>query len=226
MTDLELLRHEMRVCWDIDEHDRIRGVSEDLAVAVARDGTMAAAVSETLPEQTAKALLDRLASTPPPSEGRPPMPAPGATVSGGPCYLVAPPVRCDVPVDVLRSDRPADAGLVRDLRPGNWEPEEWAELVAGGQGAPWSMVVSAGQVVSICHTPHRTAAGAEAGTWTAPGFRGRGYAAATTAAWADLLTPDCPRLFYSTTADNRSSQRVAERLGLRHIGWIWRYEGV
>ncbi|MFI6539170.1 GNAT family N-acetyltransferase [Nonomuraea sp. NPDC050547] len=226
MKDLELLRQEMRVQWDIDGRDRIRGGGEDLAVAVAPDGTMAAAVAETVPDEKARPLLKRVTDGPPPPPGRPPALAPGATVSGGPSYLVSPPVRGDVHVDVLRSDRPADADLVRDLRPGNWEPEEWADLVGGGQGAPWAMVVSAGRVVSICHTPHRTAAGAEAGTWTAPGFRGRGYAAATTAVWADLLAPGCPRLFYSTTAANRSSQRVAERLGLRHIGWIWRFEGL
>ncbi|WP_285705441.1 GNAT family N-acetyltransferase [Microtetraspora sp. NBRC 16547] len=108
------------------------------------------------------------------------------------------------------------------MRPGNWEPEEWEELVGGGEGAPWSMIIEGDQVVSICHTPRRTSAGAEAGTWTSPAFRGRGYAAATTAAWADLLSTECPHLFYSTSADNHSSQRVAERLGLRHIGWLWK----
>ncbi|MFF3665559.1 GNAT family protein [Microtetraspora malaysiensis] len=46
--------------------------------------------------------------------------------------------------------------------------------------------------------------------------------AATTAAWADLLSADCPHLFYSTSADNLSSQRVAGRLGLRAIGWLWK----
>ncbi|WP_066951337.1 GNAT family N-acetyltransferase [Microtetraspora fusca] len=71
-------------------------------------------------------------------------------------------------------------------------------------------------------TPRRTRAGAEAGTWTDPAFRGRGYAAATTAAWAGLLSADCPHLFYSTSADNLSSQRVAGRLGLRAIGRLWK----
>lgn len=84
------------------------------------------------------------------------------------------------------------------------------------------MVVDDGRVVSMCHTPRISSAGAEAGTWTDPKFRGRGYAAAATAAWADLLAATSPFLFYSTTADNRSSQRVAERLGLRQIGWLWK----
>ncbi|GAA0911327.1 GNAT family N-acetyltransferase [Nonomuraea longicatena] len=138
---------------------------------------------------------------------------------GDPSYLVVPPLRHEFPVEVLDHRH---AERVRGLRPGNWTAEEWAELLDGGAGAPWTMVVEDGQVVSICHTPRRTAAGAEAGTWTAPGHRGRGHAAATTVAWARILAPDCPLLFYSTSADNRSSQRVAERLGLRPLGRLWR----
>ncbi|MFF4779172.1 hypothetical protein ACFY05_40780 [Microtetraspora fusca] len=46
--------------------------------------------------------------------------------------------------------------------------------------------------------------------------------AATTTAWAGLLSADCPHLFYSTSADNLSSQRVAGRLGLRAIGRLWK----
>ncbi|WP_223167322.1 GNAT family N-acetyltransferase [Nonomuraea sp. SYSU D8015] len=145
----------------------------------------------------------------------------GLTVSGGPSYLVCPPVRFDAPAAVLRSEDPAHAELVRPLRPGTWEPEEWDELVAGGEGAPWAMIVEDGQVAAICHTARSTPAGAEAGTWTAPASRGRGYAAATTAVWAGLVSGARP-MFYSTRADNLSSQRVAARLGLRAIGWLWK----
>ena len=62
---------------------------------------------------------------------------------------------------------------------------------------------------------------AECGVWTHPDYRGRGYAAAVTAAWADILRARgrCP--FYSTDAQNVSSQRVAARLRLRPIGWTW-----
>ncbi|MEO3803255.1 hypothetical protein [Nonomuraea sp. B1E8] len=49
---------------------------------------------------------------------------------------------------------------------------------------------------------------------------GPGLAAATTAAWAGLLPGT--RLFYSTSADDHSSRRVAARLGLRSIGWLWK----
>lgn len=142
------------------------------------------------------------------------------TVSGGPSYLVTPPIRYDVPVDVLRSDEPAHAALVRPLRAEGWDPDEWDELVGGGEGAPWAMIVENGEVAALCHTARLTPAGAEAGTWTAPAYRGRGYAAATTAVWAGML-PGI-RLFYSTSADNHSSQRVAQRLALRPLGWFWK----
>ncbi|MFC4014843.1 GNAT family N-acetyltransferase [Nonomuraea purpurea] len=144
----------------------------------------------------------------------------GLAVSGGPSYLVCPPIRFDTAARVLRSDDPAHARLVRPLRPGTWAPEEWDELVGGGAGAPWAMIVEDGQVASLCHSARRTPEGAEAGVWTAPEFRGRGYAAATTAVWADLLPGT--RLFYSTSAGNRSSQSVAARLGLRCVGWLWK----
>ena len=77
------------------------------------------------------------------------------------------------------------------------------------------------RVVSNCHTPRFNDRGAEAGTWTDPDYRGRGYAAATTAAWASLMAHSDRHLFYSTSADNISSQRVAERLSLPLIGWMW-----
>ncbi|MDZ7727477.1 MAG: GNAT family N-acetyltransferase [Dehalococcoidia bacterium] len=87
---------------------------------------------------------------------------------------------------------------------------------------PWAMALVEGRVVSICHSPRLDDYGAEAGTWTDPAFRGRGYAAAATAVWAKQIHETGSVAFYSTSADNRSSQRVAERLGLELIGWLWK----
>ncbi|MEV0379675.1 GNAT family N-acetyltransferase [Nonomuraea sp. NPDC050643] len=145
----------------------------------------------------------------------------GVAVSGGPSYLVDPSLRFDAPVEVLRSSDPADVRRVRPLpRPDTWEAAEWDDLMAGGEGTPWTVVVEDGQVAAICHTARLTATGAEAGTWTSPPYRGRGYAAATTAVWARLLPG--VHVFYSTSADNLSSQGVAARLGLRPLGWFWK----
>jgi predicted GNAT family acetyltransferase len=84
------------------------------------------------------------------------------------------------------------------------------------------MAVSDGEVVSICHCARLSERGAEAGVWTDEDHRGRGLAAAVTAAWASLLEGSGRVLFYSTSAENVSSQRVAARLGLREIGWMWK----
>lgn len=229
---LDLLRIEMAVLWDTDDRRRLRGPHE-FVVAAAPNG-ITAAVALGLPDDVGDQLLDVVhRSTPPPTPAQPPaamqearalLSAAGRgqlSLSYGPSYLVSPPMRYGDSAAVLRSDSP-DASRVRSARPDNWTAEEWNELLTGGAGAPWAMIVDHGRVVSMCHTPRSSSAGAEAGTWTNPEFRGRGYAAAATAAWADLLAATCPYLFYSTSADNHSSQRVAERLGLRQLGWLWK----
>jgi len=127
---------------------------------------------------------------------------------------VAPPA---IEAQIVRSDAPLPAAL-RDANPGNWEPVEWDELLDGKLG-PWTIAIDGGRVASLCHTPCVPRARAvEAGVWTHADFRGRGYAAAVTSAWIALMRPSYDYIFYSTTVDNRSSQQVSRRLGLRTIG--------
>ncbi|SEG85348.1 Acetyltransferase (GNAT) domain-containing protein [Nonomuraea solani] len=228
--DIDLIGVELGVIWRLDERGRLPG-PEDVVIGVAADG-MIAAVSRDVPAPLADRLLDLIARATPaaPPGDRPPavlercralLGGEGVTVSGGPSYLVSPPVRFDAGVEVLCSGDPADVRRARPLpRPEGWEPEEWETLIGGGEGAPWAMVVENGQMVALCHTARLTPAGAEAGTWTSPSHRGRGYAAATTAAWAGHL-PGI-HVFYSTSAGNHSSRRVAARLGLRPLGWFWK----
>ena len=122
---------------------------------------------------------------------------------------------------IERSDGSNRAAL-RDANPGDWLPVECDELLDGHLG-PWAMATQRGRVVSICHTPGPvTPRGAECGVWTHSAFRGRGNAAAVTAAWASVMRPTGRHLFYSTDAENLSSQRVARRLNLRPLGWTWR----
>jgi RimJ/RimL family protein N-acetyltransferase len=221
-----LLRVELGVIWRLDGRGRLPG-PEELVIGVAADG-MTAAVRADVPGSVATRLLDLVSQGVPSPPGQPPdvlarcdaLLGGGRAVSGGPCYLVRPPLRFEAPAEVITSDDPSHAARLRPLRPPNWMPGEWDELLVGGAGAPWAMIVEDGQVAAICHSARRTPEGAEAGTWTSPAFRGRGYAAATTAAWAGLLPGT--RLFYSTAANNHSSQRVAARLGLDAIGWLWK----
>ena len=59
--------------------------------------------------------------------------------------------------------------------------------------------------------------GADSGTVTVPEWRGRGFAAAAVSEWA--LRPELSdHVLYSTDSKNVSSQRVAQRLGLRLFG--------
>ncbi|UKD14763.1 GNAT family N-acetyltransferase [Burkholderia aenigmatica] len=80
--------------------------------------------------------------------------------------------------------------------------------------APWCAAVVDGEVASVACAARLSDVGAELGLATAPAFRGRGLAAAVTAAWSRLPSLQTRTLFYSTDSDNRASQRVASRLGL------------
>ena len=84
--------------------------------------------------------------------------------------------------------------------------------------APWCIALHHGEVASIGMTARISPAGAEAGVITVPALRGRGFAAAAVAGWASLPSLHLRALFYSADRTNISSQRVAERLGLRFIG--------
>ena len=114
-------------------------------------------------------------------------------------------------------------GLVSHRTPpadANWTPEEWESLIAGELG-PFAFALIDGRVVSLCHCSRIRPESAEAGVWTQPDFRGKGLAASVTAAWARPVQETGRMAFYSTSSGNRSSQRVAARLGLRNIGWVW-----
>jgi RimJ/RimL family protein N-acetyltransferase len=140
---------------------------------------------------------------------------------GGPSFLIDERARFDSPVRIERSDR-WNGQALRNANPGNWEPVEWNELLDGLLG-PWAIAVEGEVVASICHTPGPVRArAAECGVWTHPAFRGRGYAAAVTSEWAAMMRPSARHLFYSTDAENLSSQSVARRLSLRPLGWLWR----
>ena len=143
-------------------------------------------------------------------------------VSSGPSYLVPPGTTFSATTEIVTSDSgKAETLHDRNPRRGGWTPDEWRQLLDGDLG-PWAFAMAGNEVVSICHSARLTERGAEAGTWTDPDHRGQGHAAATTAAWAALLEGTGRHLFYSTSATNLSSQRVAARLNLPCIGWLWK----
>ena len=83
---------------------------------------------------------------------------------------------------------------------------------------PWCLALHQGEIASVTITARLGPKGAEVGVATVPALRERGLAAAATAGWASHPSLRERALFYSADRTNVSSQRVAERLGLRFIG--------
>lgn len=219
---IELLRAEIDLLWHIDDRGRI-GEPHQLVVATAVDGVLTvigAGVPDELAEQLAGAISSSSAPSVPPTGLDTCQRLLGdVTLSSGPTYLIEPGFAYPTTESIVRSDG-VDHDRIRALGAPTWEPDEWNDLIDGKIG-PWAMAVIDDTVASICHTARQSDTAVEAGAWTDPAFRGRGLAAATTAAWAQLV-PAGVHVFYSTWAENVSSQRVAARLGLRCIGWLWK----
>ena len=223
--DLELLEIELETLWG----DSSQRPVPDLVLATCAAGHVAA-LSEELPDLVAAELEQVVGAAPAGADPGSPPPAlercrlvlervgGRAAIASGPSYVI--PQTITFPPTAALVLAGAGVDDLRGANPGNWGLEEWDELIDGALG-PWAMAVHRQQVIAICHTPACSARGAEAGVWTRPGHRGRGHAATVTAAWASLMAPAGRMLFYSTTAANRSSQRVAARLGLRRLGWLW-----
>lgn len=243
MTDIDLLRREMATLWGTDDYGR-HEPEPLVAVAEARDGRQVrtgAALPDRVRRQLATttrpnldpaaeaALTEAALTEAAPTKAAPIQAAPaelvrartllgGSTrVTCGPSYLIEHAARPTAPVTIVGSDRPAPP-MIRPER--WWQPQEWAELLAGGLG-PWAAVVDAGHVRALCHTPRAHDGCAEAGVWTHPDHRRRGHSQVVTLALAAIARHHYDVLFYSTADHNHASQAVAHRLGLRPLGQIW-----
>ena len=245
--DVDLLAMELNVLWDRDTRGRLRQ-AHHLVLGAAADGRVLA-LGEDVPDDLAgelSAAVERLSEVAGPGQSPEVLAycrdrvadALGPVVtSSGPSYLVPHTVTPnaagrtrDVPlaggrgeeVSILCSgDEAQTRDTLRAANPDTWAEQEWADLIAGRLG-PWAVATSASGVLAVAHTPVADGRGAEAGVWTDPHARGRGLAAMVTAHWAALVRRTGRLPFYSTSADNLSSQRVATRLGLRPIGWLWK----
>jgi hypothetical protein len=87
---------------------------------------------------------------------------------------------------------------------------------------PWCVALDTTEIASMAFAARLGVSGAELGVYTFPKCRGRGLAAAVTAAWSSMRSLNQHALFYSTSKSNLSSQRVTARLGLRLIGTSFR----
>jgi GNAT superfamily N-acetyltransferase len=110
----------------------------------------------------------------------------------------------------------ANRERVRDALP-------WLYRELGGRG-PCLAVLVRGRAVSVCFSSRIGERAMEAGVFTLPEFRGRGYAARVTAAWALAVRRRGIVPVYSTSWENLASQGVARTLGLVPFGgtasWI------
>jgi hypothetical protein len=92
--------------------------------------------------------------------------------------------------------------------------------IAAGRG-PVLAVLEAGFPVSVCFCARRSEQAAAAGLETAPAFRGRGFGARVTAAWAKAIRASALVPLYSATWTNAASLAVARKLGLTAYATFW-----
>ena len=82
---------------------------------------------------------------------------------------------------------------------------------------PWCVALDGEAIAAVAFAARKSTLAADVGVFTIEAHRGRGLAAAVTAAWSTLL-PRQPMLFYSTHRDNTASRRVIAKLGLPFVG--------
>ncbi|HBU84216.1 MAG TPA: N-acetyltransferase [Paenibacillus sp.] len=83
---------------------------------------------------------------------------------------------------------------------------------------PVAAYVMEDSAVAVCCSARVSKRGAEASLYTAPGFRGHGYAVEAVKCWQHHVKKDGRIPIYSTSWDNVASQTVARKLGLIQFG--------
>jgi len=160
-------------------------------------------------------LLDVFSNSAPPATGaasRIPM-----TVGTGVIYELPHCVKYAHPASIVRGESPSGAELVaRFTEMGMPRPMIDAGFTnVSDLWEPWCLAMEGEEVAAAAYAARHGRDGVEIGVHTFPKFRARGFGAAVTAAWSSLASLEGRALFYSTSRANRSSQRVAARLGLR-----------
>jgi hypothetical protein len=83
---------------------------------------------------------------------------------------------------------------------------------------PWCAVMKDGAIAALAFAARLGTHAAQLGLISVPAWRSRGLGAAATAGWTHHTALADHQLFYSCSLENRSSQRVVQRLGLRLLG--------
>lgn len=83
---------------------------------------------------------------------------------------------------------------------------------------PFVALIEGGRAVSVCRSVRISPKAHEAGVETLPEFRGKGFAGEVTAEWARRVRAVGAVPLYSTSWENKASQAVAQKLGLKCYG--------
>ena len=224
MSDLELLALHRQTAFTFDDRGRMqhesapdRSPGRRFSFAGCQDGNLAV-VRHDVPDPVAREL-QRLVAEEPPLVATDAVPVhldryralldvDGSAVEHhhGVLWVFPGPVSYDADVDVdivLSGTSDGDRLLARFA---DVVPASLREKGFGGPAdlwAPWCVATVDGEVASIAETVRRGPAGAEVGVDTAVGFRGRGLAAAVTAAWSRHQELQERVRFYSTSRETR-----------------------
>lgn len=132
----------------------------------------------------------------------------GERFTMGPCYLVPEVTVPDIQVVLITREQGSEW-----LRGGfEWLVQEI------DYAQPCAALIHENKAVSICRSVRITSEAHEAGLETLEAFRGKGYAAAVVAGWAAEVRRLKSLPLYSTSWENLSSQRVAQKLALEFYG--------
>lgn len=224
MDDRDLMRVRVEALFTHDAHGRMLRSNEPDGVPAPRlflGRTRSGHVfrlGQAVPDSLARRLAGIIDREPPQDDLRAPpvgaealrdaleRDAPIVRETAGPAYRFP---------DALRS--PSIAVVSITAESARLVQETWPDLVLP-DWQPCFAVVRDGAAVSVCFSARRGRQAAEAGVNTLPEFRGRGYAAAVTAAWGAAVRDLGLVPLYSTTWDNTASQGVARRAGLLMFG--------
>ncbi|MFZ3007342.1 MAG: hypothetical protein WA047_14340 [Phenylobacterium sp.] len=145
---------------------------------------------------------------------------PVESVSRSMIYRLPPGLTFASETRILRSDTAEGRDWLATLAQAGMPPHllKAGFLGAGDFWTPWCVALEGETIAAMGFAARIASCAADIGVYTFPGFRGRGLAAAVTAAWSSLPELADRPLFYTTLTTNLSSQRVAARLGLPAFG--------
>ncbi|RJG23100.1 GNAT family N-acetyltransferase [Paenibacillus thiaminolyticus] len=131
----------------------------------------------------------------------------GERFTMGPCYLIPDIVPTGEIVRITRANS-------TELLHGGFE---WLTSEVD-YAQPCIALVRDNRAVSICRSVRIASGAHEAGLETLDNYRGRGYAVAVVAGWAQAVREMDALPLYSTWGENQSSQRMARKLALSFYG--------